>query len=76
MSFSELKNSVTYIEQRAFIKICVLMEMTSASIHQKLTKAPGHSSLPLRTVQRWAKNSHETGDHGDIKPRVITHQMT
>jgi hypothetical protein len=52
------------------------MEMTAATIHQKFTKALGCSSLSLRTVQRWAKKFHETGDHGDIKLSAITYQMT
>jgi hypothetical protein len=54
-----LKSSVNDYEQRVFIKISVLMELSASYIHDKLEKALGRSALPLRTVQYWAKEFRE-----------------
>src|SRR5258705_11643149 len=55
-------------EQRAFIKVQVLLDFGAADIHRQLVRAVGlGGALPIRTVQRsvhcFREGREETGDH-------------
>ncbi len=58
MSFSELKNSVTDIEQRAYIKICVLIGRIIEALNQQGTFY-GVSKLP----EIWQQVIEAEGDY-------------
>ena len=59
LHFDNLIESVTEAEQRAFIKISVILKQDASSIYKQLLQALGHRAYSLRATQKWVKDYKE-----------------
>lgn len=60
---------ITHTEQRALIKICVLLGKSSSQINEELKQSCGESALPRSSVFDWARQFKEGRTSIEDRPR-------
>ncbi|GFW70693.1 HTH_48 domain-containing protein [Trichonephila clavipes] len=50
---------VTRVEQRAYIKIDILLGRNAMECHSELVKALGNNAPPYRTAPQWVRKFHQ-----------------
>ena len=53
MNRLDLQSSISYYEQRVFMKFGVLLNWSAADVHHQLSKALGKHACSLSSIRRW-----------------------